>query len=497
MVTDEDIGRIALHHMGRTGLRPALVVIGAMDGVSSDDLYHYIRRYAWSGLFVEPIPAYFQRLRENYATLPRQADNRYENCAIADHDGTVTMLTIDPQAVTSGNLPWFYAGMSAIDPPRNGLAAPAGVAAVAAHGKRIEVPCLTLATLFARHALERLDLLCIDAEGWDYEILRQLDFATWRPKLIRCEHVNLGDADRAALGALLAAQGYLVHADRMNLDAVAGEYWQTVSAERTRPPEPSALQRGAVTLVTSLRTPADIEAGVLALDWPLLVFAPAELDAALRARRAGRPTVVLHRAPAELQSWAFAPLAGALHAGSAAPSRALDAVLCELGRACLLHDAVLGNPFGTEYFAWIDADIGRLLGDPAAALTAAAERALAARFCDDRLFCLAAPPGAALVGEDVDLARLGSLTGTAPAPAVHACLYGGTRPAIAATFGPAMQALERLLAAGHLPSAAEVLTLTAATHPSLCTLAPLGAAGVRGFVAALSGASLDRAERPA
>ncbi len=42
-----------LHYLGRRGVKPSIVVIGAMDGHSFDDMTGYFTLYQWSGLFIE------------------------------------------------------------------------------------------------------------------------------------------------------------------------------------------------------------------------------------------------------------------------------------------------------------------------------------------------------------------------------------------------------------------------------------------------------------
>lgn len=232
--TEDDVAELTLHHMGRTGFQPALVVIGAMDGVSFDGLHPYIVTYEWSGLFVEPMPAQFRRLWRNYVALPFARANKYENSAIANHDGTVRMLTIDQRAVDEGLVHPAFGGMSAIYPPRNGLASEGDAATVQQYGQVVDVNCITLDTLFTRHAVERVDVLWIDAEGWDYEIVGQLDFSRFRPKLLRAEYINLSAGEKLALTELVARNGYVVRIHGQNIDAVAVEYWNEIAAARPK-----------------------------------------------------------------------------------------------------------------------------------------------------------------------------------------------------------------------------------------------------------------------
>jgi hypothetical protein len=59
-----------------------------------------------------------------------------------------------------------------------------------------------------RHAISRLDLLVIDAEGWDWRILRQFDLKRVQPKLVLYEHQHLSASERAEAHQFLSEVGY-------------------------------------------------------------------------------------------------------------------------------------------------------------------------------------------------------------------------------------------------------------------------------------------------
>ena len=243
-----------LRCLGLSGVQASFVVIGAMDGISFDEFHSHVRTYRWSGLLVEPIPEQFRRLVSNYTAIGCSPDNRYENSAIAEHDGTIQMLTIRQEAVDGGKVHECFGGMSAIYPPRNGLGSEADAETVRRYGELIEVPCVTLQTLLERHCVETFDMLCIDAEGWDFKILRQLDFSRWRPKLIRIEYINLSQEEKSAVIELLDQHQYHYCFDGINLDGVAAEHWDRISDQqlpvRANPTANPAPQN--LTLVTSL-----------------------------------------------------------------------------------------------------------------------------------------------------------------------------------------------------------------------------------------------------
>jgi len=55
------------------------------------------------------------------------------------------------------------------------------------------VQCETLSALLNKHNLSSPDLLVIDAEGYDFEILKTIDFAHTKPKYINYEHALLSN----------------------------------------------------------------------------------------------------------------------------------------------------------------------------------------------------------------------------------------------------------------------------------------------------------------
>jgi hypothetical protein len=69
---------------------------------------------------------------------------------------------------------------------------------------------MTLPALLAKHRVARIDLLHIDTEGHDLQILRQVDFRAYKPRMIVVEHLHMTeDGKKEALG-LLESQGYAV-----------------------------------------------------------------------------------------------------------------------------------------------------------------------------------------------------------------------------------------------------------------------------------------------
>ena len=68
--------------------------------------------------------------------------------------------------------------------------------------------CCSLATLLAETGLSQVDVLQIDTEGWDYEILKLVDFTKIKPAIINYEHAHLNPDDWDSAIDLLTRNGY-------------------------------------------------------------------------------------------------------------------------------------------------------------------------------------------------------------------------------------------------------------------------------------------------
>lgn len=479
---DSNLFDHTLVHLGTSGVQASFVVIGAMDGVSFDEFHSHVRNYHWSGLLVEPIPEQFRRLVSNYTAIGCSPGNRYENSAIAEHDGSIRMLTIRQEAVDSGKVHECFGGMSAIYPPRNGLGSEADAETVRRYSEIVEVPCITLQTLLERHRVETFDILCIDAEGWDFKILRQLDFSRWRPKLIRIEYINLSSEEKTAVAELFDRHGYRYASNGMNLDAVAIELWDRIGNQRL-PVRADPSTRPAprnLTLVTSLlplmldedSDPPSLYRRVHALlqslnpTQRLLLYAPpGPAELAARERNSEFTYLVRRR----LEDFAAQEHYALIHEAllKSRPSSGdlkHDAMSrwLSLSATFLLNDATFYNPFGAELFLWVDVDVLPVLAKGLDEMLAEWNRVLEQMASDSRLWLTA---DAAPDREALDQAPAESLPFSATGKAL-----GGAKPAINAFNGEYYACLDRLLRDGEICSRSEILTRLSHSHPQLCNL---------------------------
>jgi FkbM family methyltransferase len=181
------------------------VEIGANDGDQYDHLRPFILSRPWRGVLVEPAPYVFERLNANYGRFDRLS---LENVAIADRDGSLPFYhLVEVSSEERDQLPDWYDALGSLS--RDALLRHADrIPDIERRLVCIDVPCLTLSSLCERNGIDRLDLLLIDTEGYDWQIVRQIDFAALRPRLLIYEHYHLSPDDRAASRAHLNGLGY-------------------------------------------------------------------------------------------------------------------------------------------------------------------------------------------------------------------------------------------------------------------------------------------------
>jgi FkbM family methyltransferase len=177
--------------------------IGANDGVMEDDLHTVVRRFGWRGLLLEPLREYYDQLVANYAGAPNLI---FDNRALADQDGPRTMFHVRPGA---GDLPEWCNGLGSLSRDAV-LKYRSEVPELERHLVEQRVECVTFPALVAQHGVNRIDVIVCDTQGYDLDILRQIDFDRFRPELVIYEQNLLSDQDKRSATTLLERHGYKV-----------------------------------------------------------------------------------------------------------------------------------------------------------------------------------------------------------------------------------------------------------------------------------------------
>ena len=247
----------AVHFLGKTNPNTFIMNIGAMDGVMFDELIGYTNMYNFKGLYVEPIPYLFEKLKGN---IPNDG-NLFENSAISDYNGEIEMITINKDVIDQGLVHSCFYGMSAVYPPKNGLGSEFDRPTVEAHGQKIIVKSITFDKLLRKHNINNIDIIKIDAEGHDYIIFKQIDFDEFRPKVVRLEWINLTEKEQNDITNKFKSLNYKYEINGQDIVGIPDELYNEIigitnqdeKTENKKSQEPSIKNSNSkVTLVTGL-----------------------------------------------------------------------------------------------------------------------------------------------------------------------------------------------------------------------------------------------------
>ena len=171
--------------MSESGNTKTFLQIGAFDGVTGDLLYPFLKNNKWKGILVGNL---FQIYFEELNLLHKNDQNIIcVNCAISNCNGKVKFFTVDP----SFNDPVFTKQLSSFNKEII-LKHTEKISDLSKKIKEIEVEGITIESLKEKYRLEEINFLFIDAEGYDYEILKQVFNLNLLPELIVFENKHLG-----------------------------------------------------------------------------------------------------------------------------------------------------------------------------------------------------------------------------------------------------------------------------------------------------------------
>ena len=189
--------------------------IGANDGLINDPICKLIRKGQWQGVLIEPqklvFDTYLQELYKNYSKI------KIFNQAIGNQNATEKLYVISFSAAR-----WATGLASFVRSSIEGKIADGYVAkciqkynekapaSIDAYIATQDVECVTFQHIFSITALQKIDLLQIDTEGFDFEIIKMFPFDQLKPALISFESERLSIEDMKACEVYLKKLGYNV-----------------------------------------------------------------------------------------------------------------------------------------------------------------------------------------------------------------------------------------------------------------------------------------------
>lgn len=182
------------------------VQIGANDGVTDDPIYKLVSEHKLKGLLVEPLPDVFELLKKNY-----ENNNLVKAVNLAVHPTAKNMSLY--RIKEEEFLGKAASGKSSFSKEH-----------LLKWKKKVDnleeliieekVNCLHLMELLTQENINQVDLMQIDVEGFDFEVIKMIDFDKIKPSIIHYEHDHLSIDDTKSCLELLVKQGYKILSEK-------------------------------------------------------------------------------------------------------------------------------------------------------------------------------------------------------------------------------------------------------------------------------------------
>lgn len=188
------------------------IQVGANDGVSFDFLYDFVIQRNSEGLVIEPVKEYFDELVENYKDYPKIIK---VNKAVHTSEKTIEIHKISPNSVV--NYPDWVKGIASLDAEHHKKTGINSYDII----KEVVVADSLMNIINQYLFSKKLNYFQVDTEGFDFEVIKMIDFNTIRPTIIKYEHANLTNQNQNDLLLLLKNNGYFVFnelSDTIGLD---------------------------------------------------------------------------------------------------------------------------------------------------------------------------------------------------------------------------------------------------------------------------------------
>lgn len=181
------------------------IQVGGHDGISFDFLYYKILERNSKGIILEPSPKYFQELEVNYKG--RESINLLQQ-AIFSKNEKVSLFEVNEKGLLK--LSQFGHGIGSVNKSH-----------LLKHGleedeiDNYKVDGITFSSLIDEYPeFAKIDYLQIDTEGFDFEILKMIDFSKFQVDFIKYEKENLSEKDLIESERLLKSLGFEIIGDR-------------------------------------------------------------------------------------------------------------------------------------------------------------------------------------------------------------------------------------------------------------------------------------------
>jgi FkbM family methyltransferase len=199
-----------------------LVQVGSHDGLHGDPLYELTSQdKRWCGIMIEPVQYAFNRLKQNHGN-----DGRFIllNLAVSDKEEVRDFYYVAEHARHAiPDLPDWHDQLGSfsrqfIMSHLNGVLEPYIISE--------KLLCKPLEDILKAQNVKHIDVIQTDTEGFDFEILRQIDFLQHRPKVVLYEHKHFRGPQKTLAEAMLNQAGYRLYSyDQLGETLAIHPHW--------------------------------------------------------------------------------------------------------------------------------------------------------------------------------------------------------------------------------------------------------------------------------
>lgn len=194
-----NLGKIRSHLLCESS---KIILIGANDGLSFDNLFQSLNPKLVSGLVLEPSEKYFSSLQINLKDFSKL---KLLNLAATKTDRKIQLFQLGESGLNK--LPDWGRGLGSISKEhllQNSEIDESDI-------EVIEVRGVNLMTLLQKYSeFSKIDYFQIDTEGHDAEILSSINFNFFEFSMIKFEWVNLSSDDHLTCSKLLENRGFVL-----------------------------------------------------------------------------------------------------------------------------------------------------------------------------------------------------------------------------------------------------------------------------------------------
>lgn len=220
---------------------------------------------------------------------------------------------------------------------------------------------------------------------------------------------------------------------------------------------------------------------LLEVDYPMVIFAPSELNEWVNSRRVGKSTHIVNKELSELEQFPFYKevqeirtqpewihRAGWIEDSPQAKLPLYDPVV--MSKQFFMNDATLMNIFNTKYFMWIDAGISNTIGDPKGYLDEEFGDKISNVFNDNKMHYLCFPYEPSTEVHGFEKEAMYRYAGEETKHVARGGIFGGSVDAINIINEVYYASLSDTITSGYMGTEESIFTILTYKQKHLCTL---------------------------